>query len=75
MFMYEYSGNNDEEKTIQTTTIHKNNETNEKFYQKVACIRKWLILVLKAEKQLRNKNHTKDWALGCHPGDNGHVIH
>ena len=26
---------------------------------------KWLILGLKAEKQLRNKNHTENWALGC----------
>ena len=36
---------------------HKNNETNDKFYRKVAFlmyIRKWLILGLKAEKQLRN---------------------
>ena len=39
------------------------------------CIRKLLILGLKAEKQLRNKNHTEDWALGCHPRDNGHVTH
>ena len=23
----------------------------------------WLILGFKAEKQLRNKNHTEDWAL------------
>ena len=28
-----------------------------------------------SEMQLRNKNHTEDWALGCHPGDNGHVTH
>ena len=39
------------------------------------CIRKLLILGLKAEKQLRNKNHTEDWALGLHPRDNGHVTH
>ena len=24
---------------------------------------------LKAEKQLRNKNYTEDWALDCHPRD------
>ena len=29
----------------------------------------------KAEKQLRNQNHTEDCALGCHPRDNGHVAH
>ena len=23
----------------------------------------------------RNKNHTEDWELGCHPRDNGHVTH
>ena len=32
-------------------------------------------LRLKAEKQLRNKNHTEDWALGRHPRDNGHMAH
>ena len=36
-------------------------------------IRKGLNLGLKAEKQLQNKNHTEDWALGIHPGYNGHV--
>ena len=35
--------------------------------------RKWLILGLEAEKQLRNKNHTEDLALGYHPRDNCHV--
>ena len=39
------------------------------------CIQKWLNLGLKAEKQLRNYNHTEDWALGCHPRDIGHVTH
>ena len=42
---------------LTTSTIpHKNNETNDKFYRKVAflCLQKWLILGLKAEKQLRN---------------------
>ena len=39
------------------------------------CIRKWLILGLKAEKQLRNKKHTENWELGCYPRDNGHVTH
>ena len=29
----------------------------------------------KTEKQLRNQNHTEDWALYCHPRDNGHVTH
>ena len=33
-------------------------------------IRKGLTLDLKAEKQLQNKNHTKDRALGSHPCDN-----
>ena len=50
------------------TSVDKNNGTNGKFSRKVAflCIRKCLITGLKAEKQLRNKNHTKDWALqGC----------
>ena len=34
-----------------------------------------LNLGLKAEKQLRNKKHTEDWALNCHHRDNGHVTH
>ena len=29
----------------------------------------------KALIQLQNKKHTEDWALCCHPRDNGHVIH
>ena len=58
---------------LQTTIMDKNND---KCYRKVAFlmyIRKWLILGLKAEKQLRNKNHTEEWALGCRPRNNGHV--
>ena len=44
------------EKEKEATIHHKNNETDNKFYRKVAflCIGKWLILGLKAEKQLRN---------------------
>ena len=38
-------------------------------------LQKWLILGLKAEKQLRNRNHTEDSALGYHSRDNGHVTH
>ena len=34
-----------------------------------------LNLSLKAEVQLKNENHTEDWALGGHPCDNGHVTH
>ena len=59
-----------------TSTIpHKNNETNDKFYLKVAFLMytKLLILGLKAEKQLRNKIHTEDWELDCHTRDNCHV--
>ena len=39
----------------------KNNETNEKFSGKVAC--------LKSKKLLQKKNANEDWALGCHPRD------
>ena len=35
--------------------------------------RKDLNLSFKAGIQLQNKNHTEDWALGCHPRDNCHV--
>ena len=33
---------------------------------RILGIRKVLNLGLKAEKQLRNENHTEDWALGSH---------
>ena len=39
------------------------------------CIRKCLTSGLKAEQQLRNQNHTDDWALGCYPRDNECVTH
>ena len=26
-------------------------------------------------KAASKQNHTEDWALGCHPRDNGHVTH
>ena len=42
---------------LAPTIVDISNETNEKLYRKVAfliCLRKWLILGLKAEKQLRN---------------------
>ena len=29
------------------------------------------LMFSEAEKQLRNKNHIEDWALGCYPRDNG----
>ena len=47
------------------TIIHKNNGTHDKFYRKVAFLTytKVLNLGLKAEKPLRNENHTEDWAL------------
>ena len=57
----------------------KNIGTNDKFFRKVALLRYTEILYLnlgfKAGIQLQNKNHTEDWALGCHPRDNGHVTH
>ena len=46
---------------IEPAIIHKNNETNDKFYR---------ISMHTKKKQLRNKNHTEDWALGCHLRDN-----
>ena len=51
--------------------------TNGKIGAKVAFPRytKVLNLGLKAEKELQNENHTKDWALGSHPRDNGHMTH
>ena len=62
-----------DERFFVITIVDKNNVTNDKVYRKVAilmCIRKCLISGHKAEKQLRNQNHTEDWALGCHPRDN-----
>ena len=34
-----------------------------------------LNLGLNAEEQLQKENHTEDWAVGSHPGDNGHMAH
>ena len=41
----------------------------------IVGIRKVLNIGLKAEQQLRNENHTEDWALGSYPRDNGRVTH
>ena len=55
----------------------KNIGTNDKVCRKVAILvyGKRLFSGHKAEKQLRNQNHTEDWAVGCHPRDNCHVTH
>ena len=44
------------EREEEPKIVDKNNETSDKFYRKehILCIRQWLILGLKAEKQLRN---------------------
>ena len=47
--------------------------TNFTVKYQILCIRKCLISGHKAEKQLRNQNHTDDWAPGCHPRDKDHV--
>ena len=56
--------------------MDKDNDTNDKFYGKVAflSINKWLILGLKAEKHVKKKQ-IEDWVLGSHPLDNGHMTH
>ena len=46
-----------------------------KFYPNFFFIYRFVYAYYKASKQLRNQNHTEDWALGCHPPDNGHVTH
>ena len=57
-------------------SVGKNNGTNDKFYRKIEILMfNFSISGLKAEKQLRNQNHTEDWALGCHPRYNSHVTH
>ena len=62
-------------KNKQATTVHKNNGTNDKFLAFFMYTEKCLISGFKVEKKPRNQNHTEDWALGCHPRDNGHVTH
>ena len=54
-----------------------NNETSVKYSRKVTFlgIHKELNLCIKAEKQLQNKKHIEDWALGCPPCDNGCMTH
>ena len=61
--------------TLQSWTKIMRLTTNLTGKQHFLRIRKWLILGLNAEKQLRKNNHTEDWALGSHPRDNGHVTH
>ena len=58
-----------------TTIPHKNNETNDKFYRKVAFPTYAEMVNFRPQscKHLGNKNHTEDWELGCHPRDNRHV--
>ena len=51
--------------------MDKNNETNDKFYRKVAL----LMYTEMVNFRLQSKNHTEDCTLGCHPGDNGHMTH
>ena len=40
-------------------------------------LEKWKILPESSNSYVygKNQNHTEDWALGCHPRDNGHVTH
>ena len=45
----------------------KNIGSNDKFCRKVALLRSQSL------NSASNKNHTEDWALGCHSCDNGHV--
>ena len=66
---------NQQKLNAKATTIHKNNGTNENFYRKVAILMYTEMFNFRPEKQLRNQNHTEDWALGCHPHYNGHVTH
>ena len=62
------------QKLAKVASSHKDNETNDNFYEKVEfLIRKRLILGLKAEMQLRTKNRIEDWVLCSYPRDNGHV--
>ena len=52
-----------------TTIMDKNNGTNDdKFYRKVAFLMYTGIVNFRPQR-----NHTEDWALGCHPRDNVHV--
>ena len=59
---------------IVDTTVVKKNSIIDKFCGKVALLVALRYMeVVKAEKQLQNKNHTEDWALDSHPCD--HVTH
>ena len=48
-----------------------------KFYRKVVILMYTKMFNFRPQslKQLRNQNHTGDWALGCHSRYNGHVTH
>ena len=59
------------------TISHKNNETNVNFYGKVEFLmytERVNFKSLNAEKQLRNKSQTEDWALDFHPHIDSHSL-
>ena len=47
----------------------------EQMTNSIGIVQKVLILGLKSENQLQNKNHTEDWPLGSHPRGIGYVTH
>ena len=55
----------------------KNIGTNDKFFRKVALLRYTERLKFRCQSfnSASKQKRTEDWALGCHPRDNGHVIH
>ena len=60
-----------------STIPHKNIETNDKFYRKVAFLIYTEMVKFRSQSRetASKRNHTEDWALGSHPRDNGHVTH
>ena len=52
----------------------KNNEKNDKFYRKVASLMytEMVNFMPQSWKAASKLEPNEDWALGCHPRDNGH---
>ena len=61
-----------------STIVHKNNETNDKCYGIVAFLMYKEMINFRPQSikaAPKQKATPRNWALGCHPSDSGHVTH
>ena len=53
---------------FKSTNFHKNNRDSRQILAESSISYTEMVNFMP-----QNKHHTEDWALGCQPGDNGHV--